>query len=145
MHVIRWLFPLVAVGVSVAAFAQSVAPLPKSLSGSWTAVVPGRATFTDSMSVVLDGPGEPGPLTGRMTSRGVTCGALDEPLTGSWDGKELRLESKVRPNVNVARINGDCASGRVTYVLTRRSGQAKFEGEGQRDGMSIPVQVTLSP
>jgi hypothetical protein len=145
MHVIRCLILLISTGVSAVALAQPAAPLPKTLNGTWTAVVPGRATFSDSMSVVLDVPAEPGPVTGRMTSRGVTCGALDEPLAGTWDGKELRFESKVRPNVNVARMNGDCASGRVTYLLTRKPGQAKFEGEGQRDGMSIPVQVTLSP
>jgi hypothetical protein len=87
----------------------------------------------------------PGPVTGRLTTRGVTCGAIDEPMVGTWDGTELRFESKVRPNVNTTRMNADCASGRVTYVLTRKPGQATFEGEANRDGMSTPVQVTLSP
>jgi hypothetical protein len=97
------------------------------------------------MSIALDVPAAPGPITGRLTSRGVACGAQDEPMTGTWDGTELRLESKVRPNVNTTRMNGDCASGRVTYVLTRKPGQVKFEGEAMRDGLSTPVQVTLSP
>ena len=125
--------------------AQTVAPLPKTLSGRWTVVVPGRSTFTDSMSVVLDVPAQAGPLTGRLTSRGVTCGALDEPLVETWDGTELRFESKVRPNVNVTRMNGDCGSGSVTYVLTRKPGETTFEGEARRDGTATPVQVTLAP
>ena len=76
---------------------------------------------------------------------GVTCGAQDEPFVGTWNGAELRFESTLRPNVNVTRRNGDCASGRTTYTLTRKADQSAFEGEGLRDGMSVPAQVRLSP
>jgi hypothetical protein len=145
MHVIRCLILLISTGVAVVVAAQTVAPLPKNLSGRWTAVVPGGKTFSDTLSIALDPSAEPGPITGRFTSAGVMCGAKDEPLVGSWDGSVLRFESKVRPNVNTTRMNGDCASGRVTYVLTRKPGQATFDGEANRDGMSTPVQVTLSP
>ncbi len=121
------------------------AALPKALSGHWTAVIPGRQTYSDSISMVLDAPGADGSVTGRLTTRGVGCGSQDEPLTGSWDGSVLRVESKVRPNVNAQRMNGDCASGRLTLVLTRKPGQAAFEGEALRDGSSIPSQITMSP
>ena len=125
--------------------AQTIAPLPKIMSGRWTAVIPGGRTFTGTMSVVLHVPAGMGPLTGRLTSRGVTCGAVDEPLTGTWDGNELRFESQVRPNVNAQRSNGECGTGRVTYVLTRKSGQTTFEGESRRDAAPAPAQITLAP
>ena len=131
--------------MSGVAFAQGAAPLPKSLSGRWTAVIPGGRVFTDSMSVVLDARDGSGPVTGRLTVRGIVCGAQDEPLAGTWDGTELRFESQVRPNVNAARPNGDCASGRVSFVLVRKPGQTSFEGESRRDGTATPTQITLAP
>jgi hypothetical protein len=92
------------------------------------------------MSMTLDAPVQPGPVTGRLTARGVGCGAENEPLTGTWDGSTLRVESKVYPNVNVQRMNAQCGSGRVTYTLTRKPGQSTFEGEGVRDGMTGAAQ-----
>lgn len=132
-------------GVASVALAQLVAPLPKSLSGRWMTIgggVTGR-TFTDTMSVAFDDPVGIGPVRGRLTSRGVVCGAMDEPLTGTWDGSELRFESQVRPNVNVARKNGDCGTGHISFVLTRKLGRTGFEGESHRDGST--AQITLAP
>ncbi len=74
----------VALGVSTAV-AQSADQLPGELSGKWTASTP-RGTFIDAVSFTFDGNGQPGPVTGKVTFRGVNCGALDEPLKGSWDG-----------------------------------------------------------
>jgi len=145
MYGISWMVATVALCLSAVADAQDSAPLPKSLSGRWTAVVPGVATFNDTMSMTLDAPVQPGPVTGRLTARGVGCGDENEPLTGTWDGSTLRVESKVYPNVNVQRMNAQCGSGRVTYTLTRKPGQSTFEGEGVRDGMTGAAQVTLSP
>jgi hypothetical protein len=135
----------ILVGVAGVAGAQGVAPLPKSLSGRWSIVVPGVRAFNDTMSMTLDAPVQPGPVTGRLTARGVGCGAENEPLTGTWDGTTLRVESRVYPNVNVQRMNGECGSGQVVYTLTRKPGQSTFEGEGKRDGMTGAVLVTLSP
>ncbi len=109
---------LLALAAGVAA-AQSVEPLPKIMHGTWTAVVPNVRTFTDTFSVTLDGPPQGGALAGRLTLRGGVCGAQNEPLTGTWDGTELRLESMVRPNVNAQRPNGQCGNGRVTFVPER--------------------------
>lgn len=125
--------------------ADDMAPLPKAMSGRYTAVVPGRQTYTDTLSVVLDAPSATGPVTGRLTVRGVTCGAVDEPLTGTWDGTELRFESLVKPNVNAQRPNGQCGNGKITFVLSRKPGQSAFEGESLRDGSPVVVQVKLSP
>lgn len=129
-------------GVVGAVFAQTAA-LPKSLSGHWMAMGKDGRTYIDSMSVIFDDPIEVGPVKGRLTSRGVGCGAMDEPLTGTWDGSELRFESQVHPNVNAARKNGDCGTGRITFVLTRKPGQAGFAGESHRD--TSMAQITLAP
>jgi hypothetical protein len=145
MRIVRNVVYLVSATTAGIALAQTAAPLPASMSGRWTAVVPGNRTFTDSLSVVLNVPGGTGPLTGRLTLRGVTCGAQDEPLTGTWDGTELRMESQVRPNVNAQRANGECGTGRLTFKLTRKPGQASFEGEALRDASPAPSQVTLAP
>jgi hypothetical protein len=136
---------LVVAGSAGIASAQTSAPLPKTMSGRWTSVVPGVRTFTDSLSVVLDVPQGTGPLTGRLTLRGITCGALDEPLSGTWDGNELRMESQVRPNVNAQRANGECGTGRLSFKLTRKPGQSTFEGEALRDAAPVPSTVTLAP
>ena len=145
MRAPRSLVLFVSVGVAGGVLAQASAPLPKILSGRWVAVVPGNQTYTDSISVVLDAPPGPGQLTGRLTVRGVACGAIDEPLTGTWDGNELSFESEVRPNVNATRMNGQCGTGHITFQLTRKAGQSSFEGEFRRDGMQAPGQVTLAP
>lgn len=145
MHADSWFIAVIACCVTSVVCAQATEPLPKSLSGRWTAVVPGVATFTDTMSLTLDAPVQPGPVTGRMTSRGVGCGSQDEPLTGTWDGTVLRFESKLHPNVNTQRMNGQCGTGGLTVVLTRKPGQSTFEGESRRDGMAGPAQVVLSP
>ena len=131
--------------MSGVAFAQGATPLPKSMSGRWTAVIPGGKVFTDGLSVVLDARDGSGPVTGRLTVRGLGCGAQDEPLTGTWDGTELRFSSQVRPNVNATRPNGECGSGRVDFVLVRKPGQTTFEGESRRDGSAAPTQITLAP
>jgi hypothetical protein len=128
-----------------ATLAQSSSPLPGKLSGRWTAVIPGGRTFTDSVSVVLESPDNAGAVKGRLTVRGVTCGAIDEPLTGTWDGSELKFESLVRPNVNATRQNGECGNGRVSFALKRKPGENHFVGESLRDGAASPTQVTMSP
>jgi len=116
------------------------------LTGSWQVINTniGR-TFTDTISISLDAPTVPGPISGRLTTRGVACGALDEPLTGNWDGTELRFESTLRPNVNTQRQNLDCGTGRVTYILKRKAGTERYEGEFVRDGMDVRGQVSLAP
>jgi hypothetical protein len=115
------------------------------MKGRWVAVLPNGQSFIDSLSVVLDQPDATGRVTGRLTSRGVTCGALDEPLVGTWDGTELRFESRVKPNVNAQRMNGNCDTGRIEYVLKRKPGDSRFEGQARRDGSPVAVEVTLSP
>ena len=132
-------------GAATWAVGQAPEPLPTALSGHWVVVLPNGRLYTDTMSVVLDAQSGTGAVTGRLTVRGVTCGAQDEPLTGTWDGAQLRFESRVRPNVNAQQKDAQCASGKVAYVLRRKPGQQAFDGEFTRDGMSVPGQATLAP
>jgi len=69
------------------------------------------------------------------------CSAAGKMGTGT----ELRFEAQVHPNVNAQQANGDCGSGRVTYILIRKPGQNVTEGESRRDGAPVPAQVTLAP
>lgn len=142
----RHLALLILAGLTGVVLAQTIAPLPKMMSGRWTSVQPTGRTYTGTWSVVLEIPPEgTGPITGRMTSGGGNCGALDEPLVGTWDGNELRIESRLRPNVNATRANADCGTGRTVTILTRKPGQTGFEGETRLDWTTVPSQVTLSP
>jgi hypothetical protein len=145
MYAFRVFIAVALASVAGSVLAQAGAPLPKAMSGHWTVLASNGRVYTGDTSVVLDAPDGTGAVTGRFTSPGVTCGALDEPLSGTWDGSELRFETMVRPNENTQQRDGECGSGKLTYVLKRNPGQPGFEGEGHRDGMQVPVQVTLAP
>ena len=145
MRSLRMGLQIALIGATTWAVGQAPEPLPTAMSGHWVVVLPNGRLYTDTMSVVLEAPAGTGPITGRLTVRGVTCGALDEPLTGTWDGTQLRFESQVRPNVNTQQKDAQCASGKVMYVLRRKPGAQAFDGEFTRDGMSVPGQVTLTP
>jgi len=134
----------IAMACASAAQAQSPDTLPVRLSGHWTAVVPGVRTLVDSVSFTFDQPYPPGPVKGRVTFHGTRCGAADEPATGTWNGSELRLDTRHYPNVNARLVNAQCGSGNVTYVLVRKPGANTFEGDGILDGVPT-VQVSVAP
>ena len=144
MSAFRVCIPSVLALVACGVFAQPETGLPKTMSGSWTGVYP-RGSFSDTMSVVLGAPDGSGALKGLLTYQGLSCGAKDEPLTGTWNGTELRFESQLRPNVNSKRLNGQCGTGLTKFVLTRKPGQGSFVGESRTEGTQIPDQIQLSP
>ena len=119
------------------------APLPTTLTGRWTVVGP-AGVFTDSFSVTFDGDRQPGEVTGRASFRGVSCGSKDEPFRGTWDGREVRIQSMHRANVNTQRT-GNAQCGAATYVLRPRPGAASFTGEGRMDGSNAVATFELSP
>jgi hypothetical protein len=124
------------------AVAQTTAPLPASLSGRW--VVVGQAgTFTDAFSLAFEGSGAPGTVPGRLTWRGVNCGAKDEPIQAAWDGNELKFEAVLKANTNTQRMNGNCPTEPVRWILKRKQGDRSFEGEG-RVGNTVST-VTAAP
>jgi len=117
------------------------ASLPASLSGRWTFVGP-AGVFTDTVSIRFDGPQAPGPVAGKITAGGVTCGNRDEPFSGTWDGSVLKFDVKVYADVNTTRRGADC-SALAQYVVTRKPGQTAFEGEIRRGPTT--AQVKLAP
>lgn len=138
------LIGIVLVVFADAALAQANDSLPHKLSGRWTFTGPSQ-TFINPVTLEFDGDGKPGPITGRMTWRGVTCGAQDEPLTGTWDGTELHFTSLLRANVNAQRMNGQCGDGKTTYVLRRKPGEASFEGDARASFTSAVPTISVSP
>lgn len=135
---------IVLVVFADAALAQSGERLPGKLSGRWTFTGPSQ-TFINPVTLEFDGDGKPGPITGRLTWRGVTCGAQDEPLTGTWDGSELHFTSTLRANVNAQRMNGQCGDGKTTYVLRRKPAEASFEGDARATFTPAVPTISVSP
>ena len=124
--------------------AQGTDTLPPRLAGHWTVVGP-QQTYINPISLTFEGDGRPGPIKVRVTWRGVTCGADDEPSSGTWDGTELRIDTIHRPNVNVQRMNGQCGDGRTTYVLKRKPGEKTFEGEGRATYSPSVATISVAP
>ena len=145
MRALRIATQIALIAATTWAVGQTPEPLPTAMSGKWVVVLPNGRLYTDTMSIALDTPAATGAVTGRLTIRGVTCGAQDEPLTGTWDGTQLRFDSQVRPNVNAQQKDAQCGSGKVAYVLRRKPGEQAFDGEFTRDGMGVPGQATLTP
>jgi hypothetical protein len=122
-------------------FGQSDAALPATLSGRWTAITPSGA-FIDSFSIVFEGNRAPGTVPGRLTWRGVNCGAKDEPIQAQWDGNVLKFEAVLKADTNTQRMNGKCGAEPVRWELKRKGAQS-FEGEGR--AANITVSVTAGP
>src|SRR5438270_2223369 len=143
---LRRIVPLAAMLVSTFGIAQlsplppPLAPLPASLSGRWTITASGRPA-SDIVTMSFDGQGQTGPVKGRVSLRGLDCGSLDEPLSGSWDGVDLRLETAQRPEVGAPRADGNCGTARATFVLRRKPGDTRFEGEARVDGLGSVATV----
>ena len=132
--------------MTVSSGAQAPEPLPPSLSGRYTVVPPGGRAIIDYWKLRLDGDGAPGPVKGRIDWRGRGCGALDEPAAGTWDGTELKLEFKARPDVNTQMMGATyCGEGKANVVLRRKPGTRDFDGEGTLNDRPPTFQVTASP
>jgi hypothetical protein len=124
-----------------AAGAQSAQELPPKLSGRWT-LTNNTAIFNEPFSIAFEGSRGPGTVSGRLTWRGIMCGAKDEPIQAQWDGTELRFEAVLKPDTNTQRSYGKCAPDPVRWILRRKSDQT-FEGEGRAS--SAVVTVTAAP
>jgi hypothetical protein len=132
---------ILLVALVEAAAAQAGDRLPGKLSGHWTYI--GSRTYINPVTIVFDGDGAPGPVTGRLTWRGVTCGAQDEPLNGTWNGTELRFTAALRANVNVESMNAQCGDARFT--LTRKPGEQGFDGDARASYTPAVPTISLAP
>ena len=135
---------ILACALTAGAVAQSTDRLPAKLTGHWTVVSPNQ-TFINPITLAFDGDGQPGPIRGRASFRGVGCGSENEPITGTWDGVELRIDTLHRPNVNTVRMGGQCGDGKVTYVLRRKPGTTTFEGEGRSSFSPAVAAISVAP
>ena len=133
---------LLSTTIAMTALAQTDTRLPASLSGRWTFMGP-SGVLIDSVSIVFEGSGTPGTVPGRLTWRGINCGAKDEPIQASWDGTELKFEAVLKANTNTQRMNGNCPAEPTRWVLKRKAGDRAFEGEGRL--ANIVVTVTAAP
>ena len=141
-----WKNVLVAsvVAISTTALAQTDATLPAKLSGRMTATG-ATQTFILDIAMEFDGDRKPGAIAGRVTHRGVNCGAENEPLTGTWDGTELRVVAALHANVNTLRMGGQCDGAKVTYTLKRKPGSREFDGDVRANNSSAAATIVLSP
>jgi hypothetical protein len=139
---VRVAVALLSAIVATTASAQTGAPLPGSLSGRWTFMGP-SGVLIDSFSIAFEGTRAPGIVPARLTWRGLSCGARDEPIQATWDGSELKFEAVLKANTNTQRMNGDCPSDPTRWVLKRKTGDGSFEGEGRV--RNTVVTVTASP
>lgn len=125
--------------------AQATEMLPKQMSGRWTAETP-RGQMSDVWSIEIDSQDGGGAISGRVSHVGVSCGAKDEPMQGTFDGSTLIINSQLRAGVNSAQTKGNCQGGRITWTLKARDGMKSFEGEANLEGpRPIKVAVTLAP
>ena len=112
---VAWLLASVA----ITGFAQTDTRLPASLSGRWTYVGP-SGVIVDAFSIAFEGNGTQATVPGKLTWRGMNCGAKDEPIQATWDGTELKFEAVLKANANTQRMQGNCP----TEATTPRGHQA---------------------
>jgi len=143
---IRSLVVAAAALTPLATHSQGVDALP-DLSGRWTFVpTQGGQTLIDSWSVRFEGDRAASQVKGRLSWRGRGCGAQDEPVVASWNGREIRLEFVTRPNVNTQLANATyCGDGKTNLVLRRKPGTMTFDGEAAQPSSGVQIQVIASP
>ena len=124
---------------------QAAEMLPKQMSGRWTAETP-RGPMSDVWSVEIDSQDGGGAISGRVSHVGISCGAKDEPMQGTFDGSTLVITSQLRAGVNSAQAKGNCQGGKITWTLKAKEGTQSFEGEANLEGpRQVKVVVTLGP
>lgn len=125
-------------GVSTLVVAQQ--PLPKVMTGTWDVDLPPATRMTvlasGSWSIVIERQNPDGSIEGKMTwAGGRHCEAVDEPITGSFDGNELRIEGMLRDKYR----NAGCR--KAIFVLKRNAFGNAFAGEL----VNSPMKVRLNP
>jgi hypothetical protein len=138
------LLPLVFLLGGCPLLARAADDLPTQLSGRWTALVPGGRTVVDSFTMKFSGDRKPGPVTATLNWRGLFCGAEDETVSGTWDGRVIRFESVLRSNVNVQRNGGQCGDGKLVGELQKNPTEDGFTGEARLATTGASVTLTAT-
>lgn len=128
-----------------AAHAQGAEALPERLSGRWAFTPPsGGTTFIDTWSIRFEGDRAAPRVKGFVSWRGRGCGAQDDPVEATWDGREVRFQFVARANVNAQIANATyCGDGKTDVSLQRKTGSRAFEGEAVQN--NARVQVSGAP
>jgi len=142
MRVPRWVHPVIVLVLLAGAAPELAAQdkLPAAMAGHWSGIArvpPGQdQPISGNWSVAIDKQNPDGSIEAKATWSGFrNCEMNNEPLSGRFDGTELRLEGIFRDKFP----NAGC--GKANFVL-KKSG-AGFEGE--IPGSRLRIKVTLSP
>ena len=120
-------------------------PLPKSMGGRWAATLSSGQQIGNIWSLTVEKLDGSGRFEGKLTYYGAFCGAKNEPMTGTFDGSELRINSSLRANTNTDRAGGQCGTGKAMWLLKKQPGRQLFEGEGELEGIPVKTRVYLNP
>jgi len=119
-------------------FAQTAAQdkLPAAMSGRWIgmggegAKQGGRIPIDFAWSIKIARQNPNGTIEGTLSYGGPQCSAKDAPMTGTFDGTELKLTAQIEPKVQC---------GVQTFRMRKAGGKHLFEVKGQnREGYLDP-------
>lgn len=106
--------------------------LPPSLAGRWLGMgkQAGKIPIDFAWSVKITKQNPDGTIEGTMSYGGPQCSAKDAPMTGTFDGTELKVTAQLQPAAQC---------GKQTFRMKKTGGKHLFEGSGQnREGYLDP-------
>jgi hypothetical protein len=117
-----------AIGVLPLTQTAAQEPLPASMAGRWVgfggegAKAGGRMPIDFAWSIKITKQNPDGSIEGTLSFGGPSCSAKDTPMTGTFDGKELKLTAQLQPAAQC---------GEQTFRMRKAGGKHLFEGGGQ--------------
>lgn len=114
------------IGLSPLASIVAQEQLPASMAGRWIGMGGGGAKqggkipidFAWSIKITKQNPD--GSIEGTLSYGGPSCSAKDAPMTGTFNGKELKLTAQLQPPAQC---------GKQTFRMKKVGGTHLFEGE----------------
>ena len=110
--------------------------LPAAMNGRWLgmggqgAKQGGKMPIDFAWSIKITKQNPDGSIEGTMSYGGPQCSAKDAPMTGSFDGTELKFTAQLEPKAQC---------GVQTFRMRKAGGKHLFEGKGQnREGYLDP-------
>lgn len=106
--------------------------LPAALKGRWLGMGQkgGKIPIDFAWSITIAKQNPDGSIEGTMNYGGPQCSAKDAPMTGTFDGTELRVTAQLEPKAQC---------GKQTFRLKKARGKHLFEGSQQnREGYLDP-------
>lgn len=106
--------------------------LPPALQGRWLGMgkQAGKIPIDFAWSVRITKQNPDGTIEGTLTYAGPQCSAKDAPMSGKFDGTELKVTAQLEPKAQC---------GVQTFRMRKAGGKHLFEGKGQnREGYLDP-------